>query len=298
MAHHELLRTLSAVDITTIRFLIVSAVLVAVNAVLPHRMRTPASPPRWSVTIVFALLAVPGSQLALTAGQRYLSPGMSGLTAAVGPAFAALLALFFLGERLGRRTWFGVGLAIIGVAGVVFLSSGSGTTRTIRNPAGAALVPLGQLSWAAFTVLSRSFSGREAPIRMITRVVTVGTLALLPAVPGAALAATRITAVEWLWLLHLALLGTVVPYLVWTTALKHLPAGETAAFMFLVPIMAATWSAVILGERPTGSGLAAGAIVLAGVALTQTDRRIAGAASKVVQVNRPGPREGEPRLPT
>jgi drug/metabolite transporter (DMT)-like permease len=197
---------------------------------------------------------------------------MTGLTAAVGPAFAAVLAWFFLRERPGRRTWIGVVVAMVGVAAVVLLSSGSGTAATIRNPAGAALVPLGQLSWAAFTVLSRSFSGREAPIKTITRVVTVGTVALLPAVPGALVAARGITSVEWLWFLHLALLGTVVPYLIWTTALTYIPAGETAAFMFLVPIMAGTWSAIILGERPTTTGVAAGVIVLAGVALTQTDR--------------------------
>ncbi len=132
---------------------------------------------------------------------------------------------------------------------------------------------------------------------MVTRVVTVGTVELLTAVPGALLAARGVTPVEWLWLRYLAILGTGVTYLIWTTALPYLPAGETAAFMFLVPIMAGTWSAIILGERPTATGITAGVIVLAGVALTQTDRTTIGGTRIGSRLSRSEPR-GEGPLPT
>ncbi len=278
VANHQLLIVLSPQHMIVLRFLVVTGVLLAMGGA---RARTGARLTGGDALTLVALgvLAVPGTQLTLVSGQRFLSPAMSGLVAAVGPAFAATLAWLFLRERTSPRAWFGVGIAVLGVAGVVLLASGTGTDLTIRDPRGAALVPLAQVSWAGFTVLSRSFAGRLAPLRTLTLAMTCGTLVMLPALPSALRATEGITLVHWGWILHLAVLGTVLPYLIWISALVHLPAGETAAFMFLVPLAAIAWSALIIGERPSTAGLAAGALVLVGVALTQSGRAATPGAS-------------------
>ena len=271
VANHQLLAVLSPKHIIVLRFMVVTGLLLAIGGARIGRS------PRLTRTdvltlVALGLLAVPGTQLTLVTGQRFLSPAMSGLVAAVGPAFAATLAWMFLRERTSRRAMAGVVIAVLGVAGVVILASGTGTALTIRDPLGAALVPLAQVSWASYTVLSRSFAGQQAPLRTLTLAMASGTLVMLPFLPGAVTAAQDITLVHWGWLVHLAVLGTVIPYLIWVTALVHLPAGQTAAFMFLVPIAAIGWSAVILGEQPSTVGLSAGAVVLVGVALTQSGR--------------------------
>ncbi len=68
-------------------------------------------------------------------------------------------------------------------------------------------------------------------------------------------------------LLYLALLGSIVAYLLLNYGLRFVPAGRAAAFTNLVPVIAVVAAFVVLGERfTTGQALAA-VVVVAGVFL-------------------------------
>jgi drug/metabolite transporter (DMT)-like permease len=268
-ANHQLLRTLTPAEITALRFAMVGAVLVTLLVARPA-LRPRFTRRQWLVVMVCGVLAVPGAQLALTHGQQYLSPSMSGLVAAAGPAFAALLAVVVLAERLRPRGWLGIVIAFLGSATVVVFTSGAGTDLTVHNPAGAALVALAQLCWAGYTVLSKRLVRSSAPLTVVATAVLIGVLTMAPAAPGAVRAVGGLAVTDWGWLVHLAVLGTLLPYIIWSTALRHLQANETAVFMFLIPLFAGIWSAVLLGERPSAVGLVGGAAIVVGVALTQT----------------------------
>lgn len=272
VANHELLEELSPIHITVLRFGVVSLALGTLVSTVP-RLRPRFSRGELGVLALGGLFAVPGAQLSLTQGQQYLSPAMSGLVVATGPAFISLLATWFLGERLGGRRWSGVALAFVGAAVVILFATGAGTELVVRNPSGAALVALAQLCWAAYTVLSKDLVGRHPPVTVVSVAVCVGTLFLLPALPDALAAAASLPSESFLWLAHLAMFGTVIPYLIWFSALRQLPANETAAFMFLVPLCAVGWSVALLGERPAPLGLLGGVAIIAGVALTQFSPR-------------------------
>ena len=272
VANHELLYVLTPQQITVVRFGMVSLALLSVLVIRPE-LRPRFTGREWALMVLCGFLAVPGSQLALTYGQRFLSPAMSGLVVATGPAFAAVLAVVLLSERLDLRKWLGILLAFTGAAAVIVFTTGTGTDLTVRDPRGAALVGVAQLCWATFTVLSKGLVARHPPITIVTVAVTIGTVSLLPFAPEAVRIASTLGAEHWVWLFHLALLGTVVPYLIWFTALRQLPANETAVFMFLVPLFAVTWSAVLLGERPAWIGVLGGIAIVAGVAVTQLSSR-------------------------
>ena len=267
-ANHRLLEVLPPEHITVLRFLLVSLILLTVVASRPA-LRPRLAGRDWLLVAVCGVLAVPGAQLALTHGQRFLSPAMSGLVVAAGPAFAAVLAALFLAERLIRRSWVGIAIAFAGAALIIVATSGD-DGLTVRNPVGAALVGAAQLAWAGYTVLSKQLVIRLHPITLVTLAVVAGTLAMVPALPGALRATGSLEPVHWLWLAHLVVLGTVVPYLVWSLALRLLPANETAVFMFLVPLFALAWSTLLVGERPATIGLVGGLAILVGVALTQS----------------------------
>jgi drug/metabolite transporter (DMT)-like permease len=51
--------------------------------------------------------------------------------------------------------------------------------------------------------------------------------------------------------------------------MRYLDANETSAYLYLVPLFAMMWSVIVLREWPPLVALAGGALVLAGVALTQ-----------------------------
>jgi len=267
-ANHRLLEVLAPEHITVLRFIVVSLILAVILGVKPS-LRPTFTSRDWMLIGLCGIFAVPGAQLALTHGQRFLSPAMSGLVVASGPAFAAVLAVIFLSERLARRAWLGIAVAFTGAAVIILATSGDGGL-TVRNPVGAALAGLAQLAWASYTVISKRLVARHHPITLVASAVIVGTLVMTPALPGALRSVGGLEPVHWLWLLHLAVLGTVVPYLIWSTALQQLPANETVVFMFLVPMFALGWSALLVGERPASVGLLGGAAILIGVALTQS----------------------------
>lgn len=268
VANHELLLHLDPHQIVITRFTIVSTMFLVILAARPS-LRPHFTRREWAIMLACGLLAVPGAQLSLTHGQRFLSPAMSGLVVATGPAFAAVLAVVFLRERLAPRQLIGIVLAFCGAAVVILFTSGTGTELTIRNPWGAALVATAQLAWASYTVISKRIAQQHAPVTAVAMAVILGTVLMSPAAPDALRALPALPISGWLWFLHLAVLGTVVPYLIWFTSLKYLDANETVVFMFLVPLFAVTWSAVLLGERPAVIGLLGGIGILVGVALTQ-----------------------------
>jgi drug/metabolite transporter (DMT)-like permease len=271
IANHELLAVLAPVDIIVLRFGMAAPAFILMLVLRPSSRPRLSRSDRWMV-VLGGLVVVPGSQMLAATGQQYLSPSMSGLLVTTTPAFAALLAYRFLGERLIPRQALGVAVALFGASTIVLFATGVGTDLVVRSPLGASLFLLSQLLWAAYTVLTRRNAQRHDPIGLVAITFLTGMLWLLPWAPRAVRRAAELTPELWGWLLVLVIAGTLVPHVVWFMALRHLPANSTAVAMYLVPLYAAVLSATILGERITPAGALGGLLVLTGVALSQAPR--------------------------
>ncbi len=272
IANHELLAVLAPVDIIVLRFGVAAPAFILMLLVWPSR-RPRLSRSDWGMVILGGLIVIPGSQMFAVAGQQYLSPSMSGLLVTTTPAFAAVLAYQFLGERLLTRQVLGVGIALVGASTIVLFATGVGTDLVVRSPLGASLFLLSQMLWASYTVLTRRNAQRHDPIGLVAITFLTGTMWLLPWAPRAVASASQMTPTLWGWLGLLVVVGTLVPHVMWYVALSHLPANSTAVAMYLVPLYAAVLSATILGERITPIGALGGLLVLTGVALSQPPRK-------------------------
>lgn len=272
VANHELLEVLAAVDVVVIRFmtvaLVLAASLIAVPSLRPHLSRRDLM-----VLLLAGALAVPGSQLMLAQGQNYLAPAMAGLVVATGPAITAVLSVIFLRERMTRLKLLGTAIALGGAAVVVVFASGGGTELTVRNPWGAALVVGAQVSFAGYTVVTKSYQGRMHPLTLTFTGLLCGAIWLLPGIPHAAASLGALEGLRWLWFVQLVVGGTLIPYIVWNLALTTLQANETASYMFLVPLFGVMWSWAILREDLSLLGLGGGVLIVVGVVMTQLRRR-------------------------
>jgi drug/metabolite transporter (DMT)-like permease len=268
IAVHDLLPQLDAVQLMTVRFALVSLLFAALMAARAG-WRPRLARREWAIVVLSGLLAVPGSQLAIVEGQRYLSPPLASLIVTFSPAVAAILAAPLLRERLSTRQAAGFAIALGGVALIVVLGAGSGASLEASDPLGAAIAAITPLSWALYTIVSKPLAARHTAVGTVGLGMIVGTLALAPAYPHAVDGAAQLSLGGWLWILYLAAGGTVATYILWFAALRALPVGRTTAFMYLIPVFATCWTATILGELPTAVTLAGGALVVAGVALTQ-----------------------------
>lgn len=267
---HELLPVLTPIQLVTVRFVIIAIAFIVMFAVFPQLRVFPTNRGDWVRFVVCGILAVPGAQIAIVAGQQYLAPQLAALVVATSPVLTALFAALLLGEGFSVLRGIGSVIALLGVAFIVLFGTGDGHSigpLTFTWP--AVIAVLTPISWALYTVMSRPLAARYPPLATVGMCLTLGTVFLLPFLPNSVQALGGLDGSQWAWMLYLAFGGSLLPYLIWFASLKVLPANQTAAYMYAIPLFAMIFSWLILGRRPGVVAAIGGAFVLIGVVLTQ-----------------------------
>jgi drug/metabolite transporter (DMT)-like permease len=268
----RLLPQIDAVQLVTIRFTLIALVFALIFVVVPSTRPHIRTARDWWIFIAMGVLAVPGSQLTIVNGQKYLSPPLVSLVVTTSPAWAAIIAAIFLKEKINALQIAGFATALGGVT--VIIVAGTGTSGfEVDNPWGAMLTVLSPICWALYTVVSKTQAGKYGGVTAVGLAMITGSLAMIPVWPHAIEGLGEITPTGWGWMAFLVIGGTVVPYLVWWRALGVLSAGATTAYMYGIPLAALLWSWAVLGTAPTLLALVGGGIVICGVAMIQFGRR-------------------------
>lgn len=276
LAAARLRQSVGLVDSVAARFL-----PVVLGAGLLLLWRRPLRLPRssWWKVVAMAALGVPAYNLFFFHGLKTVPTGTAALIIALNPAFTALLAWIVLGEAFGPRKMLGLVLALTGVFVVVRY----GSDRPVDWPylSSALVLALAPLSWACYTVIGRRMPAAADALDTTYALLFVGGLPLA-ALATPQLVNTLLADPGALWAaLYLALPCTLVGYAAWIWALKRLPAGEVAAFVFLNPPLATLWAWLFEGQTLRPAFVVGAVALLAGVAaivLPPSAPRGAGAA--------------------
>lgn len=229
-------------------------------------LRRPLRVPReaWPKVAVMGLLSVPAYNVFFFHGLKTVPTGTAALVISLNPVFTAVLARVFLGEPFPPRKVAGLALALSGLFVVVRY----GTDKPVDWPylSSALLLALAPLSWSIYTVIGRTLPAGSDPFDTTYALVFVGSLPLLflarAETAGKLLASPGALASA----LFLAVPCTLVAFATFLWALKRLPAGETAAYVFLNPPLANLWAWLFLGTVLRPPFLLGAAVLLAGVA--------------------------------
>ena len=176
----------------------------------------------------------------------------------LNPALTAGLAVLFLRERAGPRTWLGAGLAIVGVS---ILTRPSFLYEGASLPALPVLVGLaGALFAAAGYVSVRKLRETEAPMVVVFYFPLVATpAALVTAWPNM----VWLSPLEWLLLLGVGLM-TQGGQVFLTRGLHKASAAKATSVSYLQVVLAFAWGLLFFGEQPTTSSLLGAGVVLLG----------------------------------
>lgn len=217
------------------------------------------------------IVAIPVNQGFFLAGMAWTTPGHAALLYALTPVFVFLFARVRLGERAGPAKVAGIALAFAGVV-VVLLGRGAvGLHGSSRQLAGDLLILLAVVAWSVFAVAGKPYAQRYGAVGSTGVALVLGTLAYLPvglvATDWSRLAALSPTG--WAALGYLVLLTSVVAYILYYWALSRAEASRVAIWSNLQPVLTALLAWAIAGERLTAPFVAGGAMVIAGVVLTE-----------------------------
>jgi drug/metabolite transporter, DME family len=185
------------------------------------------------------------------------------------PAWVALAAALWLGERLTARKSLAVAMTL---AGIALVASGSGSGVSGAGPA-AARVPavawglLAGLAYAAYYLFGKVYFVRYEASTLFAYALPVGAVLLLPMVSFAPKSGA-----DWLVLLFLGVVPTYGAYLLYSLGLARLEATRAATVATLEPVAAAALAYAVWGEVLRGAGYVGAALVLCGVLLVATER--------------------------
>ena len=238
------------------------AILVPLIAVL----KRPALP--WSrILAVGALINMGQFAFLFAALNAEASAGLASLLIQMQAPLTIALSFLVFGERIRPLQIAGLALALAGL-GVFAASSGGNVTGL-----GLALLLMAALSWACGNLVLKRV-GRVDTLALFiwaSLVPPLPMLALSVAVEGPAPFATiaAMSAQGWLAVIYVALASTVLGYSIWGALLARHPAALVTPFALLIPVVGVSIAALVLGESLTPRDAIGGAIILAGLALTQ-----------------------------
>jgi drug/metabolite transporter (DMT)-like permease len=175
-----------------------------------------------------------------------------------------------LGERLSRRAWAALGLALVGVV-LTIPDLGAGFSGS--SGAGVLLALVNALAVAVYFILNnRLLRGHTGLAHASAWVISGALVVMLILALGRPVNPAPDTA-SWLNLLALALVCTVLPVFTLTAGIQKLGASKAAIAGTFEPVLTIILAALILGESAQPGQLIGGAFILASIVLLQRPPR-------------------------
>lgn len=254
-----------------IRFLIATCCLLIIVRLVENGL--PRIPLRMHLVLgAQALFGVVAFNILILVGLDMTTATISGIITAATPAIIAIMS-FVLGDRLSRTAWMGVTLAIAGVVLVNLLAT-PGEDAARRPLMGGLLVFLAVIGEAAYTVLGRYAARAISPFATATYICIYGTVMFLPF----ALRDLRgfhpadVPVSTWIAVLYLALIVTVVAFVLWFKGLAAIPASVAGAFTGMIPVTAVVSAGILLHEQVGLPHILGIGCVLTGIVLVANAR--------------------------
>jgi len=276
------LRHLDPLTLASFRVELAGVMMAVVYLVMPHRLATSiAGRPRenrfnrwdfWKFAQL-GLLGVVMNQGFFTVGLSFTSVAHSALIVSMGPIYVLLLARAHGQETITGKKLLGMALCFCGVA---VLAAEHGSSLAGSSWRGDVIMLSGSLGFAFYTVLGKKVAAQYDSLAMNLYNYLAAALFVLPVAlwRGLRLEWRAVGWAGWAGLAYMALFPSVVAYLIYYWALRHMEASRLASFSsYLMPVLATVLGVVLLGERLTRYVVLGGTLVLAGLYVAARARR-------------------------
>jgi drug/metabolite transporter (DMT)-like permease len=254
--------------------------LLAIVAVLaPRRLRLTRR--ELPYLVVFGVVGLAFVQWFYFLAIHRLAIGVALLIEYLAPLLVAVWARFAYHEPVRRRIWAALALALAGLALIVNVFGGG----TSLSTAGVLFALGGAFAYALYVLLAEHVVGGRDPVSLLAwgfLFASVFWAVLVPWWRFPRHALTDSTALHghlqavslpvWTLAVWMIVLGTIVPFFLLVSALRHLTATRVGIVAMLEPVAGALVAWLWLAEGLGGVQLAGAAVVLGAIVLAQTAR--------------------------
>lgn len=256
--------------VSAVRTWVAALLLLAIY--LPVARKIPRSREEWTrrewLTLAgLGIVGVALNQICFITGVATTSVAHAALIVSMTPVLVLLLAWLRGQESLRRNKVLGMAVAI---SGVVVLNLAPGRSSQGASIGGDLLVFGSALSFALFTVAGKEVAAHHGSLTLNTFGFLTGAVALTPIIVyyGRSTDWGAVPLAGWTTIAFMAAFPSVVCYLIFSYALKHIAASRVASFSYSQPFIATLAGWAVLREPITLGVAAGGTLVLAGVYLT------------------------------
>ncbi len=203
--------------------------------------------------------------LGLNYGETYISPSVASLIIATIPVFTVIFATLFLKEKLTRKIAIGVPLSLCGVV-IISLTGTSGDPFEMTYLTAALAVLISAFVGAGYTIAGKKLLQRYSALSLTVYAFLFGSIGLLPFISSSLI--TEVTSLSWVGggaVLFLALLPTVIGYILWYVALEIKTASEISVFLYFIPVLSTVISYFLFQEPITLLFILGGVLVIGGL---------------------------------
>lgn len=266
------LSELNFMDLTLLRFLV--ADIVFVPYLLKKRRYLLLNISDIPRILILGILGVTLYHLCLNYGEIHVSSGVASLIIATAPVFIFLGSIVFLNETFKINRAIGTGLALIGVAVIVYTGS---EVLTLKSYFGASAILIAALSASFYTIYGKRLFNRYPPAILTAYAIIFGTIPLPIIIllePEKINAIMGISQQTWLSVLFLGIISTVIGYQGWFYLLERMDASRAAVLLEAIPVVAVSAGVVFLGEHINSFFVLGALLVIIGVYLVNKKNRI------------------------
>lgn len=222
----------------------------------------------WGSMAWLGVLGVLINQGAYLYGMKFTTPANGALLYATTPVIVLILSHFMLKEKITPKKSFGILLAFVGIAIVIFER---GVDFSSGYAFGNFLVLLAVIAWGLFTIMGKPMIVKYGALRTTTGMMLFGAILYLPIgmYSTVQFSFSNMTSLQWGGVLYLSIGTSFLGYLLWYHALGRIEASKAAVFANGQPIVATVLSFFFLNYAITGNFIVGGILTVAGVIITQ-----------------------------
>ncbi|MBN6066290.1 DMT family transporter [Aggregatibacter actinomycetemcomitans] len=234
-------------------------------------------PSQWFGLFLTAVLGIFAYSTFFIWGLKYVSAGQAAVIVTSNPVFTMIFAIFLFKEKWNRWVLCGMAIAISGP--LIAITKGHPLQMLDALGFGQLLLICAMFCWVSYTLVARKVLSGIDSLTATTISSVFGFLLLFIAalsVENAADWRTVLTLSQstWMSLIGLSLGATVLAYAWYFDGVKHLGAGNAAAYIVLIPIFGIIFSAIWLEERVDSSLFLGGTLAVCGLATMHRGRRL------------------------